>query len=264
MMPVISLTTDFGIRNEFVGIMKGVICNIAPHATLVDISHTIAAQDIHEASFTLGRAYSFFPENTIHLYVVDPGVGTMRRAIAARLGEHYFVGPDNGLLTLIIEDAERTIRNIEFVHLENPQYWLPKVSNTFHGRDIFAPVAAHLANGVSLGEFGSVITDPVRITRTQPIETPAGWLAHITVIDVFGNLTTDLSVDALSDPANVLFRLQEIQIHGMVESYGNGQVGDLVVVTDSEGYIEIAEVNGNAARRMGVKVGDVVEVILSE
>src|SRR5690349_21794857 len=146
-MTVITLTTDFGLRNGFVGIMKGVIYRIAPQVEIVDISHGIAPQDVHEGAYTLWRAVPFFPPSTIHVYVVDPGVGTQRRALAARLGEHYFVGPDNGLLTPLIEEAERNHQPIEFIHLNNPKYWLPKISRTFHGRDIFAPTAAHLATG---------------------------------------------------------------------------------------------------------------------
>src|SRR5689334_23321291 len=141
-MPVISLTTDFGLRNEFVGIMKGVIYTICPSASLVDLTHMIAPQNVHEGSLALARAYSFFPKGTIHLYVVDPGVGTARRALAGRIGDHFFVGPDNGLLTPIIEEAELGVLPVEFVHLESSKYWLPKISRTFHGRDIFAPVAA--------------------------------------------------------------------------------------------------------------------------
>jgi S-adenosylmethionine hydrolase len=262
-MPVISLTTDFGLRNEFVGILKGVIYRIAPHATLVDVTHMVAPQDIHEGSLALARAHAFFPEGTIHLYVVDPGVGTARRALAGRIGDHFFVGPDNGLLTPIMEDAERTKRSIEFVQLANPKYWLPMVSRTFHGRDIFAPVAAHLANGISLNEFGDSMTDPVRLVSMQPRKTSTGWDAHVIAIDVFGNLTTNLTRRALGGQTDFRFLLRDAEIVGTVESYGHRPPGELVAVVDSEDHIEIAEVNGNAAQRLGAKVGDVVQVILS-
>jgi len=258
---IITLTTDFGIRSGFVGTMKGVIYGIAPQAKTVDISHNIAAQDIHEGAYTLARAVPFFPQGTIHIYVVDPGVGTKRRPLAARLGEYYFVGPDNGLLTPLIEDAEQNKQPVEFFHLDNPTYWLPKISRTFHGRDIFAPVAAHLANGVALSKLGTPFNDPVRLELTRPEKTDRGWIAHITVIDIFGNLTTDLPASALQGRTDVLFRLLGAEVDGIAESYGHNRSGDLVVVVDSEEYMEIAVVNGSAAQKLGAKVGDIVEVI---
>ena len=260
-MTIISLTTDFGIRNGFVGVMKGVIYGVAPQVKIVDISHIIAPQDIQEGAYALWRAAPFFPHGTIHVYVVDPGVGTKRRPLAARLGGHYFVGPDNGLLTPLIEDAEKKDQPVEFVHLDNPRYWLPKVSRTFHGRDIFSPVAAHLANGIPLSELGSPFTDPVRMKLTRPEKTERGWVAHITVIDTFGNLTTDLPADALQGRTDVLLRLRGVEVNGIAESYGYKEPGDLVALVDSEDYIEIAVVNGNAAQELGAQIGDVVEVI---
>lgn len=260
-MTLITLTTDFGLRAGFVGIMKGVIYGVAPQVKIVDISHTIAPQDVQEGAFTLWRAAPFFPSGTVHIYVVDPGVGTQRRPLAARLGDHYYVGPDNGMLTPLIEVAEQNKKSIEFVRLNNPKYWLPKVSRTFHGRDIFAPVGAHLANGISLSELGTSFNDPVRIELPHPEPTDNGWIAHITVIDVFGNLTTDLPVSALQGRTDILFRLRGAEVRGMTESYGHKQSGDLVAVVDSEDYLEIAVVNGNAAQKLGAKIGDVVEVI---
>lgn len=262
-MATISLTTDFGIRNGFVGVLKGVIYKIAPDAKIADISHMIAAQDIREGAFALWRAYSFFPKDTVHVYVVDPGVGTRRRPLAARLGDHYFVGPDNGLLTPILEDAGRGGLPIEFVHLDQPKFWLPKVSNTFHGRDIFSPVAAHLASGVALRDLGTPFDDPVRMKMTRPEKTPTGFTAHVTVIDIFGNITTDLPASALQGRTDILFRLRGAEVNGLVESYGHRPAGDLVAVVDSEDYVEIAVVNGNAAQTLGAKVGDAVEAVFS-
>lgn len=262
-MSIISLTTDFGLRNGFVGVMKGVIYQIAPDVKIVDISHSIAPQDIQEGAFTLWRAYSFFPEGTVHVYVVDPGVGTDRRPITARIGNYFFVGPDNGLLTPIIEDSERNDQAMEFIHLNNPKLWLPKVSHTFHGRDIFSPVAAHLARGISLKDIGSPIEDPVRLKLPRPERTSTGWRAHVRVIDIFGNLTTDLSAEALQGRTDILFRLRGVEVSGIVESYGHRQSGDLVAVIDSENHVEIAVVNGSAQERLGAKVGDPVEVMLN-
>lgn len=213
---------------------------------------------------SLWRAYPFFPKNTIHLFVVDPGVGTRRRPLAAKIGDQYFVGPDNGLLTPIIEDAERDNKPMEFVNLQNPKYWLAKVSKTFHGRDIFSPVAAHLANGVALSELGPSFTDPVRVEMPKPMKTANGWQAHVSVMDMFGNLTLDLPAAALQNRTDVLFRLHGVEISGVVESYGHRAPGELVAVIDSEDYLELAEVNGNIAKRLKAAPGDMVEVILSE
>ena len=259
-MTVISLTTDFGLRDGFVGIMKGVIYGIVPQVKIVDITHMITPQNIQEGAYTLWRAVPFFPSGTIHVFVVDPGVGTRRRALAARLGEHYFVGPDNGLLTPLLRDAEQDKRPVEFVHLNNSKYWLPKISRTFHGRDIFAPVAAHLARGVSLIELGTPFHDPVRMQLPQPEKTENGWIAHITGIDVFGNLTTDLPASMLQGQKDLTLRLHEAEVRGITESYGHKQPGDLIALVDSEDYLEIAVVNGNAAQKLGAKVGDIVEV----
>jgi len=260
-MTVITLTTDFGLRDGFVGIMKGVIYGIAPQVKIVDITHTIAPQDIREGALTLWRAAPFFPSGTIHVYVVDPGVGTTRRPLAARLGDHYFVGPDNGLLTPLIQDAEDRKKSIEFVHLDNSKYWLPKISRTFHGRDVFSPVGAHLANGVSPSELGTSFADPVRMELPRPERTDNGWIAHVTAIDVFGNLTMDLPVSALQGKTDILFRLRGAEVRGITESYGHKGPGDLIVVVDSEDYLEIAVVNGSAAQKLTAKVGDKVEVV---
>ncbi len=243
--------------------MKGVIYKIAPDVKIVDISHTIAAQDIREGAFALWRACSFFPKDTVHVYVVDPGVGTKRRPLAAKIGDHFFVGPDNGLLTPIIEDAERDHVKMEFVELDNPEYFLPKISRTFHGRDIFSPVAAYLANGISLRDVGTPFTDTVRMTMIRPEKTSNGFTAHVTVIDIFGNITTDLPASALQGQTDVLFRLRGAEVKGLAESYGHRSVGDLVAVVDSEDFIEIAVVNGNAAQQLGAQVGDAVDVVFS-
>ena len=208
-MTVLSITTDFGITNGFVGVMKGVIYRIAPNAKIVDISHLISPQNVLEGAYAMWRAVPFFPPGSVHVGVVDPGVGTKRRPIGARLGDQLFIAPDNGLLTPLILDAERKGKTVEFVHLDNPKYWLPKVSNTFHGRDIFAPTGAHLAAGVSLGELGTQITDPIRLDLPRAEKTENGWLAHVTIIDIFGNLTTDLPADALDGRRNVLIHIGE-------------------------------------------------------
>lgn len=272
-MPILTLTTDFGTKDGFVGTLKGVIWGICPAAQIADITHEVSPQNILEGAFALWRAYPYFPADTVHVAVVDPGVGTHRRPIALRVHGHIFVGPDNGLFTPMLEDAEKNGWPLEIVELTNEKYFLPNVSHTFHGRDIFSPVAAHLANGVPLADLGPAVPDPVRIPLPKPERTATGWLAHVTVIDVFGNCTTDLPAAALlgsddfSHPGatvvatTVVFRLRGREIRGLVASYGHRQPGDLVALVDSENYVEIAVVNGSAAHLLAARVGDVVEVV---
>jgi S-adenosylmethionine hydrolase len=260
-VPILTLTTDFGTKDGFVGTLKGVIWSICPEAQIADISHEIAPQNVLEGALALWRAYPFFPPGTVHVAVVDPGVGTQRRPIAARLGGQFFVGPDNGLFTPMYEDARRNEWRLEIVQLTNARYFLPNVSRTFHGRDIFSPVAAHLARGVSFGDLGPPVTEPVRIQLLHPQSTADGWQAHVTVIDVFGNLTTDLPAAEVLGRGQPLFRLRGREVRGLSESYGHREAGDLIALVDSENYVEIAVVNGSAAHALGAQVGDPVEVV---
>lgn len=263
-MSFLTLTTDFGTKDGFVGTMKGVIWKICPQVQIADISHEISPQNVTEGAIALWRAYPFFPDGTVHVFVVDPGVGTQRRAIAAKLGTQYYIGPDNGLLTPIIEDAEAKGQTVEFVHMTNPKYWLPDVSHTFHGRDIFSPAGAWLANGVDLHELGPVITDPMRRPLPKPQKTDTGWLAQIMVVDAFGNCTTNLPAAEVAGAADIQFKAGGQVVDGLVTSYGHCNPGDLVALVDSESFVEIAEVNGSAARRLGLRVGDPVEVVCSK
>jgi S-adenosylmethionine hydrolase len=260
-LPFITITTDFGTKDGFVGTMRGVIWKICPDAQIADITNEIAPQNVQEGAIALWRAYPFFPNGTVHLAVVDPGVGTQRRPIAAKLGSHYFVAPDNGLLTPIIEDAEQKGLPVKFVHLTNQTFWLQDVSHTFHGRDIFAPVAAYLAKGAQLSELGPAITDVIRSPLPKPEKTAAGWKAQIAVIDIFGNLTTNLPASAVEGNSQLTFRLKGVEVKGLIASYGQRKPGDLVALVDSEGYIEIAVVNGSGAKKLNAQVGDSVEVI---
>ena len=259
-MPVITLLTDFGLGDGFVGVMKGVIWGICPHVQIADISHEITPQDVLQGAYVLQRAYGFFPSGTVHLAVVDPGVGTGRRPLALRAGEWFFVGPDNGLFTPVFEQAEEGGWRFEVIHLTESKYWLSHVSRTFHGRDIFAPVAAYLASGVPLEEFGSAIHDPMRIAISRAERTTSGWIAHILVIDRFGNLATDLLVQELTEPEKALIRIGGLEIRGITQTYGDHPPGSLIALTDSEGRLEVALVNGSAAHLLGVKTGDSLEI----
>jgi S-adenosylmethionine hydrolase len=260
-LPLITLTTDFGTQDGFVGMMKGVMLTICPAARLVDISHAVPPQDVLAGALLLARAAPFFPHGTVHLAVVDPGVGTTRRALAARIGQAFFVAPDNGLLTPFLQAAEAAHHPLEVVELANPHYRLPQVSRTFHGRDLFAPAAAHLANGVPLSGFGPPVPDPARIPLPQPERTASGWRAHVIAIDTFGNLATDLLVSSLRDPSQVVVRLGRWELHGLVRSYGERSPGELVALADSAGRLELAVVDGSAARLTGALVGAALEVV---
>jgi S-adenosylmethionine hydrolase len=257
---LITLTTDFGEQDGFVGAMKGVIWGICPEAQIADISHQIAPQNVLEGALVLRRACPHFPDGTVHLAVVDPGVGTQRRPLAGRIGTHFVVGPDNGLFSFLVEEAEARGLPAEFVTLENPRYWRAEVSRTFHGRDIFAPVAAHLARGVSLADLGPALVPPVRIRLPEPVRTTRGWQAHVIAIDHFGNLASDLPAGKLPGYNRVVIHVGGREIAGVNRTYGEQSPGALVALADSENRLEIAVVNGSAARELGAQVGDLIEV----
>ncbi len=261
-MTIISMTTDFGLQDGFVGVMKGIILGIAPQAQIVDLSHQVPPQNVSQGAYLLRRHAQYFPAGSVHLAVIDPGVGTQRRPLAARLGGQYFVAPDNGLLYPLMQAVGQSQQEARFVHLDQERYWLPQVSRTFHGRDIFAPAAAYLALGVPLQELGSVIDDPQALQLPEPQPTSSGWQAHVTSIDRFGNLAIDLPAGHIVNPAAMLIQIGGVQITGLVHTYGDRQVGELVALSDSAGYLEIAEVNGSAARRLNAEVGDLVEVLV--
>ncbi len=257
----ITLLTDFGLRDGFVGVMKGVILGLAPDARLVDISHTISPQNVREGAIIFNRAAPYFPEGTIHVCVVDPGVGTARRPIAARLGAQRFVGPDNGLLTLFYRRAQRENWPIEIVHLDQPRYWRPEISNVFHGRDIFAPVAAHLARGVPLASLGSPLADPVLLPLALPERTPDGLRGEIAHVDHFGNLATNIRAEDLAGLDGVAVRAGGAEVRGLSRTFGDRAPGELVALIGSSGDLVLAVVNGSAAQRLDAKVGDPVEVV---
>ncbi|MEN4011012.1 MAG: SAM-dependent chlorinase/fluorinase [Bellilinea sp.] len=260
-MTVISILTDFGERDAFVGVMKGVIWNISPEVQIADLTHGIEPQNIQHGAWILGQTYRYFPAGSIHIAVVDPGVGTKRRAIAARIGEHIFVAPDNGLLTLPLEQAEANHWAVEVAELDKKNFWLPEVSRTFHGRDIFAPCAAHLANGVPLAEIGSLTSiPPVRITINKPVIMPNTIEAQVQMVDVFGNIITNLSADLLAGMEITAVQLGGWQIEGLSQTFGDSPPGSIIAMFDSSGYLSICVVNGNARQHISARVGDRVVV----
>jgi S-adenosylmethionine hydrolase len=264
-MPVITLMTDFGIKDGNVGVMKGVIWGITPDAQITDLSHMIQPQNIREAAYILGRSAPYFPKKTVHVVVVDPGVGTARRPMAARIGDWFYVGPDNGTITRWLEHAEAQDWPSEFVELDQPKFWLPVVSHVFHGRDIFSPVAAHLAGGVPLRDLGTPFVEPVRIHLPKPEKTAAGWRGEVVHIDHFGNLASNIRVEHLGNAFQwkdkISVRLNGTEVRGMVDTFGERQPGVLVALLGSTGNLMLSVVNGNAALALHANIGDLIETI---
>ena len=259
-MTVITLLTDFGMQDGYMGVMKGVIYGIAPAAEIVDISHSIPPQNVSEGCLVLSRAYRYFPAGTIHVAVIDPGVGTNRRPIAGLIGDHFFVCPDNGLLTRIREEAQANGWPVKLIHLNQSRYWLAQVSNVFHGRDIFAPAAAHLAAGTPLENMGIPIHDPVLLHLPHPHKKPEGWQAEIIYIDRFGNLSTNLTFSYLDLNKDIRVRAGGKEISHLSTTFGDEKPGTWMALMGADGELMIAVVNGSAARESGAQVGDRVDV----
>ena len=253
-MSLITLTTDFGASDGYVGTMKGVILSIAPDVALVDITHEIAPQVIRQAAYVLHDAAPYFPRWTIHLAVVDPGVGSARRALAVRTSQGFLVGPDNGLFTLFFADEP----DAECRAITNANVTLPRVSATFHGRDVFAPVAAHLANGADLAGLGPRLTDPVTFAVPLPTQQPDGsWLGCVLYADHFGNLVTSVTEDVLRQLVgggrhSVEIVMGQQRISGIRRTFAEGAPGEIVALLGSSGHLEIAVTNGNAARALDI------------
>jgi len=259
-LTVVTLTTDFGLKDGNVGVMKGVIWRYAPHAQIADLSHLIGPQNIREAALVLARAVPYFPPDSVHVVVVDPGVGTERRPIAAQIGSQKFVAPDNGVLSMVLDRAEQEKQRGEIVHLTKPQYWLPSISNVFHGRDIFAPVAGHLAAGAPLVVLGTPINDPVRLELPKPVPVENGLRGEVLHIDHFGNITTTIRQEHLNGKQQVTVRLGGYEIRGLVRTFGDRPPGSLIALIGSSGDLIVSVVNGSAAGQLNVKIGDPVDV----
>jgi len=258
--PVITLLTDFGLRDHFVGVMKGVILRICPDAMVVDITHDLPPHAVGEAAFLLACAYPYFPAGTVHVAVVDPGVGGARRPIAARCDEQLFVAPDNGILTYAFAEAGRW----QAVEIAKPQYRLSSVSATFHGRDVFAPASAHLASGVPLEALGSCVTDPIMLYLPTPAETSQGLEVHIIHVDRFGNLITDLREERLTEwlsgqsAESIVMEAGETRIRGVSRSYDAAPEGRLLAIIGSSGRLEIAINRGHAGNLLRLRSGDTI------
>jgi S-adenosylmethionine hydrolase len=245
--PVITLLTDFGSGDYYAGAMKGVLLGICPEAQLIDISHEVVPYAISQAAFILSQGWACFPQGTVHVIVVDPGVGSSRRPILAEAGGHYFVAPDNGVLTMIFDAAPTcTVREITAA-----RYFRQPVSQTFHGRDIFAPIAAHLAMGTPTAAFGPPINDYVRLRFSE------GCVLHI---DRFGNVVTSFASRDYPQPFRLRIGGQEIS--RITSSYAEAEPGQLFVIGGSAGYLEVSMNQGRAADELGIAVGAAVELVV--
>jgi S-adenosylmethionine hydrolase len=244
-MPLITLLTDYGSADPYVAEMKGVILSGAPDATLVDVTHTIPPGDVRAAAYVLGRIWRRFPPGTIHLAVVDPGVGTGRSALALRTQGSYFIGPDNGVFTALLRDEP-----VEIVALPEPD----GASPTFHGRDLFAPTAAALARGASLHTLGAPYTAmPVRLVQAAPFYEGKMVVGEVIYIDRFGTLVTNLTTEEVPPYARLV--VEDVEVGPLRRTFGDVPTGGLVAYVGSGGEVEVAVRDGSASRRLGIGVG---------
>lgn len=273
--PVITLTTDFGIEDSYVGIVKGVILSVNPEAKIVDMTHSIEPQNIAQGAFLLNISYRYFPKEAIHVAIVDPGVGGERRGIILKTPSAFFVVPDNGILSYVVDDicqaegclarhshsleAVEVNKGLEAVAITDPRFWRHPVSPTFHGRDIFGPVAAGLSLGISPYEFGEKISSIHVFPVPRPsLDSQGNLIGHILYVDHFGNLITDCRNTDLPHQ-NVTIEVAGRYIQGISRYYEQGE--GLMALWGSSGYLEISVPNGNAGDSLGVVVGDEIKVI---
>jgi S-adenosylmethionine hydrolase len=256
---IITLLTDFGTKDHYVASMKGVILNINPQCLLIDITHQVNPHDIEEGAFILASTYSYFPKGTIHLSVVDPGVGGIRKPILLVTRNYFFIGPDNGLFTLVAQREK--VKQV--VALAKKKYFLSKVSSTFHGRDIFAPVAAHLSLGIKPNAFGYEIKSLKELKFQKPVIKEGKLLGEILYIDAFGNLVSNIDEGKLfrfiqSRP--FVIRAGRKAISGLKKGYWEGKKGEPIALLGSGGLLEISVREGNAKRSLKVKRGDPITI----
>jgi S-adenosyl-L-methionine hydrolase (adenosine-forming) len=264
--PIVTLTTDFGLNDHFVGTMKGVILGVEPNAQIVDISHSVQAFDVLDGALTISQAYSYFPSGTVHMVIVDPGVGSARRPIIVTSERHHFVAPDNGVLSLVYQREER----LHVRHITAEHYNLQPVSQTFHARDIFSPVAGYLAKGVDPEKFGEEVTDFVRFNAPKPKPVNESTLRGVVLkADRFGNLITNITPEdapmLFTQPA-AAFKVVvgKREVTEIKTSYAEGAPGEVFGILGSMGYLEIAANRASAAQLLGVGKGTDVNLMLGE
>lgn len=260
--PIVTFLSDFGHEDWFVGVVHGVLHSLAPEAHVVDLAHSVSPGNIARGAFLLEAAAPDFAPGTVHLAVVDPGVGTERRALAVAAHGQFFVGPDNGLLEWALREPGAVVHA-----LTEARYFHAPVSRTFHGRDVFAPVAAAIARGEKLARFGPRVTDPVRLPAHDPERHGDALVGRVVFIDRFGNALTNLTAETLArafgpdaDDASFVVSVVDRTIEGLARSYGDAPVGALVAIVGSSGRLEVAQVGGAASIRLGLGEGDMVTV----
>ncbi len=255
---LIALLTDFGLKDPYAGVMKGVIAGIAPRAGVIDICHEVAPQDVDQARFLLRASIPYFPKGTIFVCVVDPGVGSQRRALCVESGGRIFLGPDNGLFTELLAEKGAKAREIT-----NRKMMLREISQTFHGRDVFAPAAAHLAAGATPAQLGRLVRDPVRLPPLDPVRTGRRfWTGRVAHIDRFGNLVTNLPAQEFLPPAvrAIMVSAGFEKAWRVCRSYAEAPEGELFLIAGSYGTVEISLKQASAAKRLGVETGAPVDV----
>lgn len=253
--PLLSLLTDFGTSDYFVGAMKGAILSVCADARIIDITHEIPAHDIHTAAFTLLASYQTFPRGTIHIAVVDPGVGSSRKPILIQSENYFFIAPDNGLLSYVAERENK----IKVFHLTNERYFRQSVSATFHGRDIFAPAAAQLARGVEAKELGEEIESFVRLGSLNPTIESETIQGSIINIDRFGNIVTNITPEHITEKmieSRFILKVSKHKIERLQTFYAEANDGEIFAIWGSAGFLEIVAFKDSAARLLNAKVGD--------
>ncbi|WP_136806645.1 SAM hydrolase/SAM-dependent halogenase family protein [Desulfosediminicola flagellatus] len=263
--PLITLTTDFGLTDEYVASMKGVIYTILPEARIVDICHSIPPQDVASASFIFGRAYSYFPHGTVHIIVVDPGVGSARSILAIEAGGQFFIAPDNGTLSAVLERH----KNVKLYTISNTKLYRENTTSTFHGRDIMAPVAARVAGGLSLSETGKRIQpeDCVKLDDYTPHVQSDSIHGKVIHIDNFGNICTNITsslIKNLGSNQTILIKIGDVHIHGLASSYAVAEPNQPLALYDSHNHLEIAINCGSAAENLHIARGDTVSVHITQ
>jgi S-adenosylmethionine hydrolase len=255
---IVTLTTDFGLSDHFVGTMKGVILGIAPGARIVDITHQVSPFEITEAAFVISEAYRYFPARTVHVIVVDPGVGTARRPILVEAGGQYFVAPDNGVLSMVYSREKHKVRAVTAQkHLVKP------VSRTFHGRDVFAPTAAHLAKGTPAARFGKLIQDYCRLKFAEPVRTGKRmWQGTVLKVDHFGNLITNFHIGEFPVVRTRPFQFAcgQVTLEHLSATFAEGAPAEALLIVGSSGYLEVAANQGSAAKILGCAAGSPVQL----
>ncbi len=272
--PLIIFTTDFGLTDSYAGVMKGVALRINPSLRFVDLTHQVAPQDVAQGAFVLGVSYRYFPADAIHVAVVDPGVGTSRRPVLLQTPHGSFVAPDNGLLSRVLSGyltdpptSTGTVSlplEVQAFHLTNPDYWLHPVSDTFHGRDVFTPVAAHLSLGVAPESLGKPTNELAWLPMPQPRETPEGIRGEIIYSDVYGNLISNIPLETLSDRQVAEVRIRGRAVRRLSRTFldipeGSAQQ-ELVALFGSHGYLEVAVPNGSASSLLSAGPGEPISV----